>query len=77
MCSINKRFLKILLYSNKKPVLESLFNKFAGLQVFPVNITKSLETLEEHLPTAASISLMKYFVRDLLILATKMLYFAY
>ena len=55
-CSIKKLFLKILQYSLKTSVLESLFNKVTGLHpcnltkkrllhsCFPVNIVKFLRT---------------------------------
>ena len=45
-CSLKKVFLKILQISRKTPVLESLFNKVAGLRHTYV---------EEHLRATASI----------------------
>ena len=54
-CSVKKMFLRVLQISQKTPVLETLFNKVAGLQVnyikkrnqhrcFPVNNAKFLRT---------------------------------
>ena len=59
MCCKNSVLKNCPIVTGKTPVLESLFNKVAGLQAFRcflVNIEKVLRTnfLKEHLRTAAS-----------------------
>ena len=59
MCCKTSVLKNCSIASGKTPVLESLFNKVAGLQAFRcflVNIEKFLRTnfLKEHLRTAAS-----------------------